>query len=103
MAMLPIMLSCPEHGRLLEADHLIARAAMLAGPGPNQPAPDHVLALDRLTHQGLATAQVTLPRRPVHVGVWLRLLRTLLDEVSISTSQVRKPSAEAPERICDTA
>ncbi len=37
----------------------------------------------------MTTGTVTLPRRPVHVGVWLRMLRTLLDEVSISTSRVR--------------
>ncbi|MCP2343181.1 hypothetical protein [Actinomadura rupiterrae] len=59
--------------------------------------------MDDLTHRGLATGIVTLPRRPVHVGVWLRMLRTLLDEVSISTSKVRRRSATALELIWDTA
>jgi hypothetical protein len=35
--------------------------------------------MDRLTDEGLRTGTVHLPRRPVQVGVWLRLLRTLLD------------------------
>ena len=64
--------------------------------------PEPLLALDMLTHQGLITGVVSLPRRGVHVGVWLRLLRTLLDEVSISTSRVRKRSVAVLEQIWDT-
>lgn len=46
--------------------------------------------MDRRTHEGITTGTVTLPRRPVHVGVWFRLLRTLLDEVNTPTSQLRR-------------
>ncbi len=49
----------------------------------------------------MTTGTVTLPRRPVHVGVWLRMLRTLLDEASISTSRVRQRSVTALEQIWD--
>lgn len=51
--------------------------------------------MDRLTWEGMTTSMVTLPRRAVHVGVWLRLLRTLLDEVSLSDSRIRRRSATA--------
>jgi hypothetical protein len=102
-ATIPIMLSCPEHRCRLEAANDVAIAATLGQPPPHRTAPEHLLALDRLTREGLTTGTVTLPRRTVHIGVWLRLLRTLLDEVSISTSQVRRRSAAALEQIWDTA
>jgi hypothetical protein len=102
-ATLPLMLSCPEHRCRLEDGSTIALAATLDRPLPHRTAPEHVLALDRLTHKGLATGTVTLPRRTVHVGVWLRLLRTLLDEVSISTSRVRQHSIAALDLIWNTA
>ena len=49
--------------------------------------------MDRLTFEGVATGMVTLPGRPLHVGVWFRLLRTLLDEVSMAASRVSARSA----------
>ncbi|WP_157255229.1 TniQ family protein [Nonomuraea typhae] len=102
-ATLPLMLSCPEHRCRLEDGSTVALAATLDQPLPHRAAPEHVLALDSLTHEGLATGTVTLPRRTVHVGVWLRLLRTLLDEVSISTSRVRQHSTTALDLIWSTA
>ena len=45
-----------------------------------------VAALDRYTQQALLTGRVNLPGRDVHAGVWFRLLRTLLHEVSLSPS-----------------
>jgi hypothetical protein len=50
--------------------------------------PGPVVAMDRLTFEGLTTGIVTLPGRLVHVGLWLRVLRTLLDEVSMAASRV---------------
>ncbi|WNF25328.1 hypothetical protein RI138_00110 [Streptomyces sp. C11-1] len=43
-------------------------------------------ARDRYTHQALTTGRVDLPGRAVHAGVWFRLLRSLLNEVSPATS-----------------
>ena len=40
------------------------------------PASEPVAVMDRRTHEGITTGTVTLPRRPVHVGVWFRLLVT---------------------------
>jgi hypothetical protein len=43
-------------------------------PLPTASVPGPVAAMDHLTWEGLTTGLVTLPRRAVHVGVWLRLL-----------------------------
>ncbi|MFG2088514.1 TniQ family protein [Spirillospora sp. NPDC048824] len=102
-ATLPLMLSCPEHRCRLEDGSTVALAPALDRPLPHRTAPEHVLDLDRLTQEGLATGTVTLPRRTVHLGVWLRLLRTLLDEISISTSRVRQHSVAALDLIWTTA
>lgn len=102
-AMIPLMLSCPEHGRRLENAGTVTLAAALDRPAPDRKASEPVLVMDHLTRQGLTTGTVTLPRRSVHVGIWFRLLRTLLDEVSISTSRVRRRSVAALEQIWDAA
>ena len=68
------------------------------------PASEPVAVMDRRTHEGITTGTVTLPRRPVHVGVWFRLLRTLLDEVNTPTSQLRRQlSKQALRQIWQTA
>ncbi|ALV47908.1 hypothetical protein MB46_19770 (plasmid) [Arthrobacter alpinus] len=54
-----------------------------------QPAPQHILALDQRTHDAFTLGQVDLPRRPVHAGIWFRLLRTLIDELSRPLSESR--------------
>ena len=100
-ATIPLMLSCPKHCCRLEAEGDIILASAMGQPPPRRAASGHLLALDRLTWEGMTTGTVTLPRRPVHVGVWLRMLRTLLDEVSISTSRVRQRSVTALEQIWD--
>ena len=41
-----------------------------------------VLSMDRRTEQALSAGSVDLPGRAVHAGVWLRVLRTLIDEVT---------------------
>src|SRR5260370_7047650 len=72
-----------------------------------QPVPvDEPLAtLDRYTYEGLITGRVTLPGRSVHVGVWFRLLRSLLDEPPLTlttrTSPARptfEPTPQPPPR-----
>ena len=87
---IPLTIGCPRHGYRLESmfgslGNFIAWEDENMIPTPTDP---RVTAMDRRTHEGLATGTVTLPGRPVHVGVWLRLLRTLLDEVNSQTSTV---------------
>jgi len=91
----PIMLSCATHGCWLMPEVDVAFAALLNDPLPSEPVNSQVAALDRRTHEGMTTGVVTLPRRRVHVGVWFRLLRTLLNEVSIAPSEVGARSKNA--------
>lgn len=81
---LPLTLSCPEHGLMLEPcfgfpGEYFARASGKAG---RRAASEPVMAMDCRTEQALTAGQVELPGRRVHAGAWFRLLRTLLDEVS---------------------
>jgi hypothetical protein len=81
---LPLSLSCPEHGLMLEPCFGFPGEYFFwasGGSGPSS-ACDAVLAMDRRTEQALTVGQVELPGRSVHAGVWFRLLRTLLDELS---------------------
>jgi hypothetical protein len=95
LAALPLMASSAEHGCRLENLHDVRRAYCYGEPMPPHPVPDAVTALDRLTFEGITTTTVTLPAQTVHVGVWLRLLRTLLDELSMVDS--RAGPAAPPE------
>lgn len=81
---LPLMASCPAHRRRLEtyeghpADYI-----RWAAPAHDQrELPKSSALMDRRTWQAITTGSVDLPRRSVHAGVWFRLLRTLLDELS---------------------
>ncbi|MGY0063749.1 TniQ family protein [Streptomyces sp. LZ34] len=82
---LPLMTGCIEHGCRLEEAAAVDAALALGheGPGPTQLA-EPLATVDRYTYEGLTTGRVTLPGRTVHAGVWFRLLRSLLDEVSLS-------------------
>jgi len=83
---LAVMTSCVEHDcRLLEISEV--RAALILGRETiRAPLEESRAALDRYTHQALTTGRVALPGRNVHAGVWFRLLRSLLDEVSLAAS-----------------
>jgi len=101
VSQLPLMLSCPEHALRLEATFgsLGVFIAWQADDTQPTPANEHVVAMDRRTHEGLTTGMVTLPRRSAHVGVWLRLLRTLLDELGTPASHLPSPARTALRRI----
>lgn len=100
---LPLTLSCPEHGCLLH--QVIARGRngssieWRGGHADIVDAPEAVLALDRLTHQGMATGRVTLAGRPVHVGVWFRLLRILLEELNTPLVHLSTTTQKAVRRV----
>jgi len=101
LAALPIMTTCGEHGCCLAPEMSVRLAVIDRDPLPAAPVTAPVAAMDRLTWEGLTTGLVTLPRRAVHVGVWLRMLRTLLDEVSLPGSRVRRRSAAALSKVWD--
>lgn len=83
---LALVSSCAEH-RCRLRDVAEVRASLVLGremhPGPLE---EPRAALDRYTYQALTTGRVALPGRTVHAGVWFRLLRCLLDEVSLAVS-----------------
>jgi hypothetical protein len=100
IGLLPLSLSCPEHRVMLEP--------VIGFPGdwivwiddgdPPRAASKAVQEMDDRTQQGLRTGQVQLPGRSVHAGVWFRLLRTLLDEVSTPATYWR-PHADDLRRV----
>lgn len=101
VSQLPLTLSCPEHGCHL-VPTLGAAGTFLGWDEANTqttPAAEAVRAMDRRTRQGLDVGTVTLPRRPVHVGVWFRLLRTLIDELSIPVSKLGAHTRRTIEHI----
>ena len=86
---LPLMLSCPFHCCLLEP-HIGVPGHFLAWESATltaRPAPEAVLTMDRRTWHAMTTGSVELPRRRVHAGVWFRLIRTIIDELSTPVSE----------------
>lgn len=106
ISQLPLTLSCPHHGCHLEPAFGGGLGAFVAWEKPRtgaRAAPAAVVAMDARTHQALRTGTVTLPRRSVHVGVWCRLLRTLIDELCAPVSALRTRSHRSVRRIWHTA
>lgn len=105
VSQLPLTLSCPQHGCYLEPAFggLGAFVAWEKQGTHARAAPAAVVVMDARTHQALRTGTVTLPRRSVHVGVWFRLLRTLIDELSAPVSALRTRSHRSVRRIWHTA
>ncbi len=62
------------------------RAAWQSEDVRSRTASEAVIAMDHRTQEALTTGRVELPRRSVHAGVWFRLQRTLLDELSMPAS-----------------
>mgnify|MGYP002717146220 FL=1 len=72
------MASCPKHGVLLQA---ASPAEQSEYPGSREAAAE-LAALDGLTLQAVTKGRVQLPGgRIVHGGLWLRVLRGVIDEI----------------------
>lgn len=79
---LPVLLSCPIHHRVLEFYADPPRDYVrfpYREPPPPSPA---VTVMDARTWQALATGRVVLPGGTVDAAMWLRLLRTVIDELA---------------------
>ncbi len=99
MWQLPLTVGCVDHGCRLEDAREIAQAAVRDEKPQPVPVDEPLATLDRYTYEGLITGRVTLPGRTVHVGVWFRLLRSLLDEVSLALSTRSARARTTLERI----
>lgn len=83
---LPLMAGRPDHAcRLEEAMSIPAAIAVSDQPEPGAIG-EPLATLDRYTAAALTTGQVQLPARAVHAGVWVRLLRSLLNEVGLAVT-----------------
>lgn len=102
---IPIVSSCPDHGCWLEAT-IATRGffGMLDFDRPiPTPAPEQILTLDQRTQDAFAVGHVALPRRQVHAGVWFRLLRAIIDELSCPISESRPSTAGTSRQIWEEA
>ncbi|WP_430782323.1 TniQ family protein [Actinoplanes sp. G11-F43] len=100
---LPLMVSCGEHGCRLEDAVTVDIAIALHGRPPDPvPVAEPLAALDRYTQQALLTGRVNLPGRDIHAGVWFRLLRTLLHELSLSPSTAGQVGGRMLKLIWET-
>jgi hypothetical protein len=99
MWQLPLTAGCLDHGSRLEDARHIAQAAVRDEKPRPVPVDEPLATLDRYTCEGLITGRVTLPGRTVHVGVWFRLLRSLLDEVSLALTTRSASARTTLERI----
>lgn len=98
---IPIVSSCPRHGCWLE-ETIAARGYVglsARDPPEPRPAPEYVLALDRRTYAAFRIGQVELPGRVIHAGVWFRLLRTLVDELSSPLNESRASTARTIRHV----
>jgi len=89
----PLMSSCAEHGCQLEPEPDVRFAALAGNPVEPEAAAAATAALDRLTFRALTAGRVSLPGGSAHAGVWFRLLRTILDELSVAPSALTATSA----------
>ncbi len=97
---LPLMAGCVDHGCWLEdVEDVEVSLALNGHPPAARPVDEPLATLDRYTHDALTTGRVELPGRSAHAGVWFRLLRSLLDEVSLATSTVSKPGRTTLEQV----
>ena len=97
VSQLPVTLSCPDHGcRLQEA--MGARGTFFAWAAADThpiAVQDAISVMDRRTEEAMRISIVALPGRDVHTGVWFRLLRTLIEELSTPLSKLRRGSQRA--------
>lgn len=90
IAQLPLTLTCPKHGcRLEPAIGAYTFVGWEHGKPRAQAAPRQITVQDARTDEALRTGIVVLPRRTIHIGVWFRLMRTVIEELAIPLSKLR--------------
>lgn len=85
---LALIASCPTHGILLEpvmSPHAW-RIPQVLWREERHFSPDRLRALDTITVQAITCGHATLPHATLPTGLWLRLLRTILDELNTTAA-----------------
>jgi hypothetical protein len=89
----PWMMSCPKHGLLLKEVSLFSwpldrkvQALWAEGAEQAQEAPETLVCMDAITLKAVTLGTTNVPARNMHGGVWLRMLRVLLEELSLPAS-----------------
>jgi hypothetical protein len=100
---LALTAGCLEHGYHLEDATSVAVAIALGDPPDPVLVGEPLATLDRYVLAALTTGRVQLPGRTVHAGVWFRLLRSLLDEVSIAATSISVHARTTLGRVWDAA
>ena len=86
---LPITASCPEHGIFLEPISRIGMWKPTLDAFELRSAPNTLRELDAITLHALTSGSATLPTVCMPAGTWLRLLRTILDELNTIAATAR--------------
>ncbi len=100
---LPLTIGCTIHRRRLLTPQQVLQIELTGHDVAPVPIGEPLATLENYTHQALTTGTVTLPGRRVHAGVWFRLLRCLLDELTLSTAALRKQSAAPLAQVWEAA
>ncbi len=85
---IPIMLTCPLHGCRLQpcitysSEHVYWKEEEIN----DLPVTQEIINMDTRTWKALMTGTVDLPRHSIQAGVWFRLLRSLINELSLPLS-----------------
>ena len=85
---LALIASCPAHGNLLEPVMFLHawRIPQILWREERHFASERLLALDAITLQALTSGHAKLPHTALPTGLWLRLLRTILDELNTTAA-----------------
>jgi hypothetical protein len=83
---LALTASCPAHGIFLEPVLPPAAWRIPQVLWERESAPQRLRALDEITLQALASRHATLPHSSLRTSLWLRLLRTILDELNTTAA-----------------
>lgn len=96
---LPLTVGCADHGCWLEDAATVLHKTIVNNDPQPIPVEEPLATLDRYTYEATTVGRVSLPGRQVHAGVWFRLFRSVLDEVSLALTTRRAAARSTLERI----
>tara|TARA_R110002167_G_scaffold12746_2_gene53942 strand:- start:810 stop:1565 length:756 start_codon:yes stop_codon:yes gene_type:complete len=101
---LPFLLTCHKHKCLLKPAHTHNDSFFFITDQMKEiNLPDYVIEMDQLTWQAVFTGEVNLPYRKINSGVWFRMLRRIIQELSIAPNKYKKNQRDILKKIWDKA